>query len=242
MSRGRSAPWRMPAIASSRSPGSRRCRPAELATLLADAGLQAIAVHQGIEALRSSPDAVADRLAALGTDRLIVPWMPEDDRVTADDVRRFADELNGFASVLAPRGVRLGYHNHAFEFEDLDGTTVWDVLLERLGQEVDLEVDVYWAAVGGRDPATLIGEVADRVRLLHMKDLIADADPQRRPGGAGEPGLPVDRGRRPSGRGRVVHRRAGQPSLGGRRHHRRLRLPRLARRLTRWLGPIRTRA
>ena len=80
----------------------------QLATLLADAGLRAIAVHQGIEALRSSPEAVADRLAALGTDRLVVPWMPAEDRVAADDVRRFADELTRFGSLLASRGIRLG--------------------------------------------------------------------------------------------------------------------------------------
>ena len=32
---------------------------------------------------------------------------------------------------LRGRGIRLGYHNHAFEFAPLDGTTIWDVLLAR---------------------------------------------------------------------------------------------------------------
>ncbi|HEX6867826.1 MAG TPA: sugar phosphate isomerase/epimerase [Candidatus Limnocylindrales bacterium] len=161
-----------------------------LSTLLSDAGLGAIAIHAGIEALRADPDAVADRLAALGTTRLIVPWMPAEDRRSADDVRRFADELTRFAALLAPRGVHLGYHNHAFEFEELGGGTIWDVLLDGLGPDVELEIDVYWATVGGRDPVTLIGEVADRVRLLHMKDLVADPDPRDGPAGQGSLDFP----------------------------------------------------
>ena len=57
-----------------------------------------------------------------------------------------------FAGNLAERGIRLGYHNHAFEFAPLERTTVWAILLAELPAEVELELDVYWAAVGGRDP------------------------------------------------------------------------------------------
>ena len=95
---------------------------------------------------------MADRLGELGCPRVIVPWMPEADRATADDVRRFAAELGEFARRIAAHGIRLGYHNHEFEFAPLDGTTVWDVLLAELPPEVELELDVYWAAVGGRTP------------------------------------------------------------------------------------------
>ena len=52
-----------------------------------------IASHEGIERLRADAGAVAGRLAELGCPRVIVPWMPEDDRATAADVRRFAAEL-----------------------------------------------------------------------------------------------------------------------------------------------------
>lgn len=48
--------------------------------------------------------------------------------------------------------MRLGYHNHAFEFAPLDGTTVWEVLLAELSPAIEIELDVQWAAVGGRDP------------------------------------------------------------------------------------------
>ena len=111
--------------------------------------------------------------------------MPEEDRPTADDVRRFAAELGGFAATSRTHGIRLGYHNHDFEFAPLDGTTVWDVLLTELPPEVELELDVYWAAVGGRDPVAEIRAHADRVRLLHMKDRAPGPEPRDAPAGEG---------------------------------------------------------
>jgi sugar phosphate isomerase/epimerase len=159
--------------------------PGGLARLLDETGLRAVASHEGIQRLREDPVAVADRLATLGCPRVIVPWMPEEDRGTVDDVRRFAAELGALARSFADRGLRLGYHNHAFEFAPLEGTTTWDVLLAELPAEVELELDVYWASVGGRDPVAEIRATADRVRLLHMKDRAPGPDPRDIPAGEG---------------------------------------------------------
>ncbi|MEA2651008.1 MAG: hypothetical protein QOI85_729 [Chloroflexota bacterium] len=159
--------------------------PGELARLLDETQLRAMASHEGIERLRDDVTAVVDRLTEVGCPRAIVPWMPEEDRRSADDVRSFAAELGGFARALAERGMRLGYHNHSFEFEPLDRTTVWDILLAELSADVELELDVYWAAVGGRDPVAEIRANPDRIRLLHMKDLVGGAEPHDAPAGDG---------------------------------------------------------
>jgi len=159
--------------------------PGELARLLETAGLRPVASHEGIERLRDDVSAVADRLEEVGCPRVIVPWMPEEDRRTADDVRRFAAELGTYAEALADRGMRLGYHNHSFEFEPLEGTTVWDVLIAELPPQVELELDVYWAAIGGRDPVAAIQATPERVRLLHMKDMAAGTEPHDAPAGHG---------------------------------------------------------
>lgn len=160
-------------------------RPGELAQLLDETGLQPIAAHESIERLRDDVNAVAYRLADVGCPRAIVPWMPEADRQTADDVRRFAAELGGFARALAQDGIRVGYHNHRFEFAPFEGTTVWDILLGELPPEVEIELDVYWVAIGGRDPVAEIAATADRVRLLHMKDRAPGPEPHDAPAGEG---------------------------------------------------------
>jgi len=165
--------------------GLPQTRPGELSRLLAQAGLRVVASHEGIERLRDDANAVAERMAAVSCPRVIVPSMPEDDRRSADDVRRFGAELGGYARTFERHGIRLGYHNHAFEFAQLDATTVWDVLLAELPPEVELELDVYWAAIGGRDPVAEIRAVANRVRLLHMKDRAADPESHDAPPGEG---------------------------------------------------------
>jgi sugar phosphate isomerase/epimerase len=159
--------------------------PGELARLLDDAGLRAVAAHEGIEGMRKNIGAVLERLGELGCPRVIVPGIPDKDRRTADDVRRFAAELGGLGRKLSGQEIAVAYHNHAFEFEPLDGTTVWDVLLAELPPEVEIELDVYWAAIGGRDPVAEIQATADRVRLLHMKDRAAGPEPHDAPAGEG---------------------------------------------------------
>lgn len=157
----------------------------ELALLLAESGLRPIAAHVGIDRLRDGAAEVADRHAALGCDRVIVPWLPEDERRTADGVRGFASELGGLASRFADRGIAIGYHNHAFEFEPLNGTTIWDILLAELPPAVHLELDVYWASIGGQDPSTVLAAGGGRIRLLHMKDRSAGTVPRDVPVGEG---------------------------------------------------------
>ncbi len=75
--------------------------PAELKKMLDDVGLRPVASHEGIERLRADAGAVAGRLGELGCPRVIVPWMPEADRATADDVSRFAAELGEHARRMA---------------------------------------------------------------------------------------------------------------------------------------------
>jgi sugar phosphate isomerase/epimerase len=100
-------------------------------------------------------------------------------------VRRFAAELKPFSVELERHGMRLGYHNHDFEFAPLDGSTVWEMMLPELSPAIELELDVFWAAVGGRDPSAEIKANPDRIRLLHMKDMAPGAEAQDAPVGDG---------------------------------------------------------
>lgn len=150
--------------------------PGELRDLLAADQLRPIASHESLDAIRTDLDGVLDRLTEVGCPLVIVPWLPDAERTDVAGVRRLTAELGEIARACAGRGIRLGYHNHAFEFEPLDGTTIWDVLLDALPSEVELEVDVYWATIGGRDPVEVIRGAGERVRLLHMKDMAPAPD------------------------------------------------------------------
>jgi sugar phosphate isomerase/epimerase len=150
--------------------------PESLRDRLAAEDLRPIASHESLESLRGDFDGTVDRLAILGCPRVIVPWLPDVERSDPDGVRRVARELNRLADASSDRGIALGYHNHAFEFAALDGTTIWDIFAAELSERVELELDVYWAAIGGRDPRELIRTAGERIRLLHMKDISATPD------------------------------------------------------------------
>jgi sugar phosphate isomerase/epimerase len=150
--------------------------PERLRDLLRAEQLAPMASHESLETLRADLGGVLDRMTTVGCPRVVVPWLPEVERANAAGVRRLAGELGDIARACAGRGISLGYHNHAFEFEPLDGTTVWDVLLDTLTFDIELEVDVYWAAIAGRDPVEVIRGAGERVRLLHMKDVAAEPE------------------------------------------------------------------
>ena len=132
--------------------------PAALAADLAAAGLAVCSVHATPAA--GQADAVIAAAQALGADTVIVPHQPPD---------RFADAAG--VSELATDGLRLGYHNHDFELAvAIGGRPALEVLAGALHESVVLEVDTYWAAVGGQDVPALLRRLGERVRYLHVKD------------------------------------------------------------------------
>ncbi|NUS15115.1 MAG: sugar phosphate isomerase/epimerase [Streptomyces sp.] len=115
---------------------------------------------------------VFDAVRSVGTDRAIIPGGIDHELFTTlDGLQQVADRLNGFAAKAAEHGAQIGYHNHWWEIEPrFEGRTALEVLAGLLAPEVFLEVDTYWAAVGGADVPELLRALGDRVFSLHVKD------------------------------------------------------------------------
>lgn len=149
--------------------------PADVRRWASDLGLEGVGIHRrmppGDEGAR-----VLDEAAELGVDTVIVPWAEPERFATDEGISTLADELARARTQAAARGLRLGYHNHEFEpaARDAAGMTGLERLFELAGPDLIAEVDIYWATVGGEDPAALIGRLGSRVRLLHVKDGPAD--------------------------------------------------------------------
>ena len=147
----------------------------ELRRLLDENGLTVVATHGGWSTDESF-DGVLDQLEVLGTDRLIAPAPGTvrghgDAMKSVDGVRKLAEALNWSAERAAARGVRIGYHNHEFEWAELEnGQPAYDVFVAELDPKVFLEIDIYWAHSAGQNPAEVVARYADRVELLHAKD------------------------------------------------------------------------
>ena len=89
--------------------------------------------------------------------------------------RAFADDLNRAGEMAKEAGLRLGYHNHNWEFfrlTDDPSRTAYDVLTAETDRRlVHLEVDIFWAWRGATDPVDLINANRGRVLQFHVKDM-----------------------------------------------------------------------
>ena len=178
-------------------PGFMGKPPAELKAALDRAGLTCPSVHvqpRGGE-LSFSGDLgkLAEAMHAVGARAAVAPicWFPdrlemrpqagEDmggmlrrlvSQMTADDWKLNADFLNRKATALKAHGLKVGYHNHNFEFLPLGSTTGQEILLKETDPAlVTFEIDVGWVAAAGRDPVALLGEHKGRFTMMHVKDL-----------------------------------------------------------------------
>ncbi|SOD63283.1 Sugar phosphate isomerase/epimerase [Streptomyces zhaozhouensis] len=135
-------------------------------------GLTVPAIHAVALLREDEPGRVLDAVNTIGTELAIIPaGIPQEDFTTRDGIARAADLLNGLAETAAGHGLRLGYHNHWWELEPvIDGRHALEHLAELLDPAVFLEVDTYWAALGGADVPALLTALGDRVRALHVKD------------------------------------------------------------------------
>jgi sugar phosphate isomerase/epimerase len=146
-----------------------RTDPERLRADLDEAGLAVTSVHAKI--LGEDAGVFFDGARTVGAGTVIVPWADPGRFADAGAIGALARELNEAAARAADLGLRLGYHNHWFELESgVGGRTGLEVLADALDPAVILEVDTYWAAVGGQDVPALLGRLGDRVRYLHVKD------------------------------------------------------------------------
>jgi sugar phosphate isomerase/epimerase len=143
----------------------------ELSSMLRRSGLTAASGHFNYE------DFVAKIPYArrLGLRWMVCPMLPKAQWGSPESFRRAATTFNDWGKQCQQQGMRFAFHNHNYEFQDLKGTTGYDILLKETDPElVWLEMDTYWITQAGRDPVLLLNQLGKRVRLLHLKDRKAD--------------------------------------------------------------------
>ena len=150
----------------------------DLAAMIQDAGLYSPASHVSYDAAVNTPETLAKTCQTLGCKFAIVPWVDEAQR-SKDDWVRHAAAFEAAGKIMNDNGVRLAYHNHQFEFDDSGGgETAMDILLNQTSPEnVDFELDFFWAALASTDIPALLKRGKGRFKLCHIKDMKGDPKP-----------------------------------------------------------------
>jgi sugar phosphate isomerase/epimerase len=148
--------------------------PKEFRRCVEDAGMVVSSAHADLPRGENA-NAILDVQEAIGNRLLVLPFLPHERFANRDSIFAVADDLNEAFENVRERGMALGYHNHHWEFASrVEGRSALAVLFEQLDPEIFVELDVYWARVGGEDPARVVSELGGRARLIHVKDGPAD--------------------------------------------------------------------
>jgi sugar phosphate isomerase/epimerase len=107
-----------------------------------------------------------------GQSHIIVPSINGEFIKTVDECKAVADKMNKAAEICKKSGLKLGYHNHNFEWRPIGDTTFYDTVIDNTDPKlVAMEMDIYWVVRSGKDPLELIAKHPGRYEFVHIKDM-----------------------------------------------------------------------
>jgi len=148
--------------------------------LLKQNGLITPSAHFGmdqyfVEGKTDDLEAYIEAANITGMSYVIIPSINGEVLKSADQFKQVAEKMNKAAELCKKSGLKLGYHNHNFEWKPVDGTTFYDVVLKETDPAlVHMEMDIYWVVRAGQDPVQLFQQHPGRFALCHLKDMDKD--------------------------------------------------------------------
>ena len=122
--------------------------------------------------LRDNYQELVDEAAEGGVEYLVCASTPI---TTMEEIKSSLDVLNKTAEVAAKAGLQFAYHNHEWEFKQIDGTSAYEIFMKDSDpNKLKFELDIAWAVKGGADPVALFEKSPGRFPLWHVKDLDAE--------------------------------------------------------------------
>ena len=151
--------------------GMGEIEPAELRRILDGEGLMCAATHISLDRLENETEKVIEEHAILGCRYTAIGGYFPREEWTLALWQAFVERFNAVAAKFAGSDLRIGYHNHSHELAPADGVRPEDLLIDTLDPSLWMEIDTYWIAHGGSDPAAYIDRVAGRIPCVHFKDM-----------------------------------------------------------------------
>jgi sugar phosphate isomerase/epimerase len=141
------------------------------------AGLKCIAAHVNIESFEKNFDEQVAFWKTVGALDIAPGEMMQDSRANLQAWLSGAKRLQELAVKLKAVGMRLSFHNHTGEFAKFPGDdrTKEDIVLET-AKDVNMELDIAWAAAGKADPAAYLRKYKGRCPVAHAKDVLIEGN------------------------------------------------------------------
>jgi sugar phosphate isomerase/epimerase len=103
---------------------------------------------------------------------ITIPSIDQNLVKTAADITSVIKNINLAAERISKAGLKTAYHNHNFEFNTVDGTMLYEVLLRETNAALlHFEMDLYWVVRAGQDPLNWFARYPGRFSMVHVKDM-----------------------------------------------------------------------
>jgi sugar phosphate isomerase/epimerase len=134
------------------------------------AGLSCESCHYQFREMKES---LSERIAfakELGLKQMVLSTFGLRRDAPMADWMQAADDLNKIGEQVRKAGLQLGFHNHNFEFQKIDGVLIYDQLMDRLDPNlVKMQFQVSVISLG-YEAAAFLTKYPGRFLSLHLQD------------------------------------------------------------------------
>ncbi len=94
---------------------------------------------------------------------------------TGEEIKKSAEILQRAGEQAKKAGLQFAYHNHATEFDKVDGIVSYDFFTSQISSDIlKLELDLGWVFKAGKNPVDIFNKNKGRIPLLHVKDMTSN--------------------------------------------------------------------
>jgi sugar phosphate isomerase/epimerase len=142
----------------------------EMRRIIRDAGLRCESCHYQFRELKENLDERIAFAKELGLKQMILSMFGLPRNASMSDWTRAADELNRIGEKIGKAGMQAGFHNHNFEFAQIDGVLIYDKLLQTFDAKL-VKMQFQVAVVNaGYHAADYLAKYPGRFLSLHVAD------------------------------------------------------------------------
>jgi sugar phosphate isomerase/epimerase len=146
----------------------------EMRQIIKSAGLKCESCHYSFLELRQNLDERIAFAKELGLKQMIASgfWLKEDAKLV--DWLNACDEINAIGEKTRKAGIQLGFHNHHFEFKEIEGKLIYDAIMGQLDPKL-IKMQFQVAVVNiGYEAATYFTKYPGRFISIHLSDWSSD--------------------------------------------------------------------
>jgi len=146
----------------------------EMKKIINDAGLICPSSHYGMKEFRENLDERIAFALESGQTQMILSSFGMAKNATLDDWKKAADELNIMGKKAKSAGIQMGFHNHNNEFQKIDDTLIYDVLMSQFDPEyIKMQFQVAVITIGYK-AADYFRKYPGRFISAHLADFAED--------------------------------------------------------------------